>query len=174
MVSIFSADWRNDLLRWIADAGNITTGTIADARISNTLPPDKAFRRGNILGPVSQLGGVPSGALVNWGSNPNGAFVQIADGTQICGVTNSTSNQAINSAYGSLFVGSRTWNFPAEFAAPPSVPAPGVVWGSGASWGSITSAPTATAVTFRIFDAISRATGTSFQFSFFAEGRWFI
>lgn len=42
------------------------------------------FRRENILGTVSQSGGVPTGAVVERGSNANGEYVRFADGTQIC------------------------------------------------------------------------------------------
>lgn len=38
----------------------------------------------NILGVVSQSGGVPTGAIIQRSSNANGEFVRFADGTQIC------------------------------------------------------------------------------------------
>ncbi|PWE26520.1 hypothetical protein C4N9_21605 [Pararhodobacter marinus] len=38
----------------------------------------------NILGGVSQSGGVPTGAIIERGSNGNGVYVRFADGTQIC------------------------------------------------------------------------------------------
>src|SRR5690606_30482606 len=66
------------------DAGNLTTGTLDNARISATLTADKAFRRGNILGEVTESSGVPTGALLEYGSNANGSYVRFADGTQIC------------------------------------------------------------------------------------------
>lgn len=68
------------------DAANLNAGTLPDARVSATLAADKAFRRGNILGTVSQSGGVPTGAIVERGSNGNGSYVRFADGTQICWV----------------------------------------------------------------------------------------
>ena len=37
-----------------------------------------------VLGTVSQAGGVPTGAIIQRGSNANGEFVRFADGTQIC------------------------------------------------------------------------------------------
>ena len=46
--------------------------------------PAKLFRRDNILGTVSQSGGVPTGAIIERGSNANGEFVKFADGTLIC------------------------------------------------------------------------------------------
>lgn len=45
----------------------------------------------NILGTVSQSGGVPTGAVIERGSNANGEYVRFADGTQIC----TNSNAAI-------------------------------------------------------------------------------
>lgn len=43
-----------------------------------------AFRRGTLLGTVSQSAGVPTGAVIERGSNANGEYVRFADGTQIC------------------------------------------------------------------------------------------
>lgn len=42
------------------------------------------FNQGNIVGTVSQSGGIPTGAVVERGSNANGEYVRFADGTQIC------------------------------------------------------------------------------------------
>jgi glutamate dehydrogenase/leucine dehydrogenase len=43
-----------------------------------------AYSRDNILGTVSQSAGVPTGAIIERGSNANGEFVKYADGTMIC------------------------------------------------------------------------------------------
>ena len=50
----------------------------------NALPVAELYRRSNILGTVSQLAGVPTGAIIERGSNANGEYVRFADGTQIC------------------------------------------------------------------------------------------
>lgn len=42
------------------------------------------FSRGNVLGPVSQVGGVPTGAVIEVITNGNGMATRWADGTQIC------------------------------------------------------------------------------------------
>ncbi len=79
------------------DAANLTAGLLNVERIPATLTPDKAFRRGNILGTVSQSGGMPTGAIIERGSNANGEYVRFADGTQICrnvGLTSSGSASA--------------------------------------------------------------------------------
>ena len=46
--------------------------------------PAEVFKQSNILGTVSQSGGVPTGAIIERGSNANGKFVKYADGTMIC------------------------------------------------------------------------------------------
>jgi hypothetical protein len=43
----------------------------------------------NILGPVSQTGGTPTGAVIERGSNANGDYIRFADGTQMCTNANS-------------------------------------------------------------------------------------
>lgn len=49
-----------------------------DGYLADKFGPD------NILGTVSQSAGVPTGALIERGSNANGEYVRLADGTQIC------------------------------------------------------------------------------------------
>jgi hypothetical protein len=39
---------------------------------------------GSMVGTVSESGGVPTGALIESGSNVNGFYTRFADGTQIC------------------------------------------------------------------------------------------
>jgi hypothetical protein len=41
----------------------------------------KDFNQNNILGTVSQTAGVPTGAIIESGSNANGSYVELADGT---------------------------------------------------------------------------------------------
>ena len=42
------------------------------------------YGKNNVLGTVSQSAGVPTGAVIERGSNANGSYVRFADGTQIC------------------------------------------------------------------------------------------
>lgn len=66
----------------------------------------RMFHTGNILGTVSQSGGVPTGAIIERGGNANGEYVRYADGTQICWVSTTTGN-----------AGSKTFSFPAAFSS---------------------------------------------------------
>jgi hypothetical protein len=81
--------------------------------------PDSAgeiYNRGNILGTVSQSGGVPTGAIIERGSNTNGEFVRYADGTQICKLT--FTGIAVNLPPNTVTL--ITWIFPTTFAVNPS------------------------------------------------------
>lgn len=44
----------------------------------------KLLEKTDIVGAVSQAGGIPTGAIIERGSNANGDYVRFADGTQIC------------------------------------------------------------------------------------------
>lgn len=94
------------------DAANLTAGLLNVGRIPATLTPDKAFRRGNILGTVSQAGGIPTGAIIERGSNANGEYIRWADGTQICMHRMTLAHAAATDLI-------TTWTFPAPFAAAP-------------------------------------------------------
>jgi len=79
-------------------------GTLADAQLTTH------YKRSNILGTVSQSGGVPTGALIEYGSNANGVYAKFAGGLQICWHSVTTSGTA------GVF-----WVFPAAFASEPAV-----------------------------------------------------
>lgn len=58
------------------NASDTTAGRLARA--------DFSYSPGNLLDAVAHSGGVPSGGVIERGSNGNGEFVRFADGTQIC------------------------------------------------------------------------------------------
>ena len=68
------------------------------------------FGTDNLLGTVSQSGGVPTGAVIERGSNANGEYVRFADGTQICTHRIASSTSA-----------AVTWTFPVAFTTWDSV-----------------------------------------------------
>ena len=78
---------------------------------------------------------------------------------QICTLNAIRTNVAINSAYGSLYIGSYRWTFPKAFTSTPAVTVGRLQWGTGASWGSVSDAGPNYAV-LRAFDTVSRASGT--------------
>lgn len=144
-----------------------TLGQIPNAQVRNDLTPDKAFRRGNVLGTVSQSGGVPTGAVIERGSNANGEYVRFADGTQICWSRTATS--ADNSeAHTGTYRGSGLWTFPAVFSSIPislSTSEVGGRWGGLAQPGGNSSAT--------LFHFRMQPSSTVGSIGGLAIGRWF-
>ncbi|EKT4528861.1 hypothetical protein QEM33_001417 [Pseudomonas putida] len=132
----------------------------------------KAAAVADIVGQVSQSGGTPTGAIYERGSNVNGEYIKYADGTMVCWLYAVVTDQAIDTAYGSLFIGSRSWTFPAAFSAAPSVSLESRC-DTGASWSGLSGGVSATTAKARLIDAFSRALGVATVLSFTATGRWF-
>ena len=118
-----------------------------------------AFDSGNVLGTVTMAGSLPTGALIERGSNANGSYVRFADGTQICWSPEWTLD--INTAAGALFTSvDQTWIYPAAFSAIPQVAATGMnnlgIWASARSsattggWGRLWCTQVFTARTLRV------------------------
>lgn len=147
-----------------ANATDVTPGRLALA--------NHAYGPGNLLGPVSEAAGVPTGAVIERGANANGEYTRFADGTQICWNNINVTDQAISSPYGAVFVGLRIWAFPAMFSGMPTVCAPMCRWGTGATWASGHDVSNSQVI-FRFFDANSRSAGTTFTAGFLAVGRWY-
>jgi hypothetical protein len=160
----------------IALSGNASgTGTLTIAapntNSDRTLTlPDAAgemYNQGNILGTVSQSSGVPTGAIIESGSNANGEFVKYADGTMICtGSPGSTATT--NSAGGSIYNGTISWTFPATFSSEPtgaSIASSSVRWGGNFRDVTTTSAD--------VFQFAGSSSSTTTVVSAMAIGRWF-
>lgn len=81
-----------------------TTGRLARA--------DYAYGPGNVVGPVTEAAGLPTGAVIERGTTPDGEFTRFADGTLIC-----TMQALVNVATTSI----QSFPFPAPFVADPSV-----------------------------------------------------
>jgi hypothetical protein len=129
-----------------------------------------AFRRGTLLGAVSQSAGVPTGAVIERGSNANGQYVRFADGTQIC--THFVSVSGAATASGQIFNSpSNTWTFPAGFSNKPAFYA-NEAGGNGFTWAGLGGGATSTTnTTFSLFRAAA-ATASS-DVALCAIGRWF-
>lgn len=144
-----------------------TSDTTAGRLLTTGAGPVQAFRRGNILGTVGQASGVPTGAIIERGSNANGEFVRFADGTQIC--AHIVAGLEITTAANSLWRSNSTnWTFPAVFAAPPVVAASlGIL---DTRWVTCRAVSTTTgqARQYRTETTTSLA-----DYQFLAVGRWF-
>lgn len=134
-----------------------------------------AFDRGNVVGTVSQASGIPTGAIIEQGSNVNGRFVKYADGTMICWYYGTTS-YAINSASGTGVFNSTlvSLTFPVAFSANSAVPVvtPAAISPTGYySWAA--TEPGAANVTTCALRLVSPSGSATAYFSYIAIGRWF-
>ena len=82
--------------------GGTGGNTAATARAGLGL---KAAAVADVLGTVSQSGGVPTGAIFEKGSNANGEYVKFADGSMYCTAIGQVEQFA---AQGSLFISNQT------------------------------------------------------------------
>lgn len=131
--------------------------------------PAKLFRRDNILGTVTQSSGVPTGAIIERGSNANGQFVKYADGTLICTMDASYSN--ITTAVGGIFRSAiTTQTLPVAPASSTFMYAWASDSGAATIWGTARSTSSST-VEFAIFAASSISGARTARLG--AIGRWF-
>lgn len=126
-----------------------------------------------INGTVSQSSGVPTGALFERGSNSNGEFTRLADGTQFCWDESGTI--ASDTATGVVFNSAgQTWTYPATFSAKPVLTggATRVSSGTGSPWfgAPTTTGGDGTFGSYKLFSGSSNVTGTA---RLSAVGRWF-
>ena len=118
----------------------------------------EVYAQDAIIGTVSQTAGVPTGAVIERGSNANGEFERFADGLQICTRSITLSSGAAT-----------TWTFPAAFIAAPAVS--GSMIATVSSSLQQDSAPTATTASLSAWSSANarRADTGTVQ----ATGRWF-
>lgn len=64
------------------------------------------YHTGNAVSTVSQSGGIPTGGIIESGSNANGSYTKFADGTMICRIGDITISGAFT-----------TWSFPSVFSS---------------------------------------------------------
>ncbi|MDQ2067268.1 DUF2793 domain-containing protein [Xinfangfangia sp. CPCC 101601] len=126
------------------------------------------YGRANLLGPVSQSSGAPTGAVIERGTGANGDYVRFADGTQICSLAALSLAHASTALAGLFRSADVTWSYPAAFAAAPVVS--GAV-DDGDCWLVTQGAPGASAAVLRALAAVSKSGALNLRIQ--AVGRWF-
>jgi hypothetical protein len=151
------------------------TGVTSMPLLIAALQAAGAYGKTNVLGTVSQASGVPTGAVIERGSNSNGEYVKFADGTMICTFRADGAPQAVISSTGSMFqAGSEiTWNFPSTFIAVPMISSAVARNDAAPVMGCYHRTVTTTATTWRIWSSISMAAGNVKDVYLTAIGRWF-
>lgn len=167
-----AADGTLKLARGNAGATTQDILTVDAAGIMSAVGGKLIFNRGNILGTVSQTAGVPTGAVIERGSNANGEYVRFADGTLICYVP---------------YVGAVTFSATTvtglqivliTLAAPSASTIAFAVNGGGnhsggQGWAAQSSAKSATQIICNYYSASNATTSTGTDLLITAIGRWF-
>ena len=141
----------------------------------NNLRNDMGFAA---VGTVSQSGGVPTGAIIQRGSNANGEFVRYADGTMICTRNISFSDFDINQARGVLFDSAPvTGTLPSSFLSANSYVFTFSLNSFGGALGSVFAGgrqdrTSSSSVRVSLMSGESK-TGLTFEGQILAIGRWF-
>jgi len=91
-------------------------GSAANGKIPVFSGPNAAAVR-SLAGSVSQSGGVPTGDIIERGSNTNGEYFRLADGTQLCWGSFTGTGVAITQGWaGGFRNGTGGGTFPASFS----------------------------------------------------------
>lgn len=132
----------------------------------------EVYHEANIVGPC-QIGpeNIPIGSVIesNVGeaNPPNGRYLRLADGTQICRFGPTVSSLPIGTSYyGGFRCPYQTWTFPVPFAATPQV-FPHCTDAFGATKGAVSLVDAQFAAT-----AVTSQTAASRSFDLLAVGRW--
>lgn len=155
---------------WLATATSPIRWTRWTSTNNGSWPNPWFKMPGDMVGTVSQSGGVPFGAIMERGANANGEYVRFADGSQIC--TKSLSGTITATAFGTVFrdstaIGAGNWA--ANFSAIPSVSAH---MNNANAWGAPFSA-SATGHGGMVIYTASAVSGFALTVYMSAIGRWF-
>lgn len=146
-------------------SGAAVQGSATDTTVGKLARADFTYGPGNVLGTVSEAAGVPTGAVIQQGTNAQGDYVRFADGTQICTASLAVDIHQANA--GLFWSGTANHDFPMPFVGTPS--ASGSLESSANGWVN-GRAGSATAWSFAGF-ATTSTTGETV--SLIAIGRWY-
>ena len=128
------------------------------------------FHQGNVLGPVSQSSGVPTGAIIERDANGDGAYIKFADGTLICWHTQTVNLTIATGLHGGFRSGGQIWNYPAEFASAEVVVTATVR--SSTAFGANATPDSTTRCLWQV-TAVTTQAAADRTVSLMAIGRWF-
>lgn len=137
-------------------------------------PWRRLYHQGNIVGTVSQTGGVPTGAIIETGTNANGTYTKFADGSMICRGIADLGNVAVTTLaatglYTSAIQIGRT--FPAQFSGQPQCLLD-IATGNATCYSTKAGLPTASA-TQGFYVQSPQSQTVNVAVSYIAYGRWF-
>ncbi|WP_370207589.1 DUF2793 domain-containing protein [Pararhodobacter marinus] len=129
----------------------------------------------NLVGPVGQSAGIPTGAVLERGANANGSYVRLADGTQICWHAIDDTATAWGTAESGLFrrASPATWTYAALFSIPPCVTATAHIGNDWIAGCRPRGVPATNAVLLMPWSSSAPGTSTAKTIFACAIGRWF-
>jgi len=164
----------------ISAAQNVVTTSATDVTAGSLLTTGagvtQAYRAGNILGTVSQSAGVPTGAVIEAGSNANGSYTRFADGTMICRSIGASVNTSTWSTpnkfndYGTIDFASAFISTDISISLALETDAVG---SSGRQYASQYSTPSVGGVANVSFEFLGTVSGYTLRVTVLAIGRWF-
>lgn len=143
--------------------------------VGTEVPISRHYHTNNIVGTVSQSSGVPTGAIIERGSNANGEYVKFADGTMICIVIDKLlTNIAFPNAVGNLWQSDAiTSTYPATFASGMVRASTAVKYSGGTTRPLVAAGDySATSIFTLLHTSVQAASFTGALYSF-AVGRWY-
>lgn len=156
----------------VQKATHYSTGVEYERRVVSQNFTKKVLLVGDILGTVSQSGGVPTGSIMERGSNALGEYVKFADGTLIqTGEASPTVDTLISNSYGTtsgnMYYFNQTITFPVPFVNAAYCLSAGVtVRGTIGTIGR-------TSASAGLVQVRMTGNGVNVPFSWVAIGRWF-
>lgn len=161
------------------DATDTMPGRLLTTGAGHAQLDPSLYRQGNVLGTVAMAAGLPTGAVLEQGDTPEGYFLRLADGTQLCWMTRDLGailahgSGSFSSPYCTATL---TLTFPAPFAAPPVLTLNATIPGASAtarllhaSHGAVTATEAAGVQAWR---GNGNSTAGNAILSALAIGRW--
>lgn len=185
-----------DRLRQLVDQFGATLAGLGSVSTENVVPVAKGGTGGTtpalaraglqlgsaavaaIVGPVSQAAGVPTGAIIEFGSNANGEYYKFASGLMVClgQLTVSGASWRTSSTAGRFYSQPVSGTFAASFAASPRIfpSARDGAIGARSAWCSFISG-NASGIIEAYMSAIFAGTNQSdIPLDYIAVGRWHV
>lgn len=158
-------------------AGYAGTRTYERTSINNAWQSwRRVYNQEGILGTVSQLAGVPTGAIIERGSNANGGYIKFADGTMICilGTHTVTGTGWTATATSIKYSAIQTWTLPSSFISTPvfNVAIREQAVSSRSAWVT-NSTGGASSCTFYLASVSAATATTDIPVGLIAIGHWF-
>jgi len=129
------------------------------------------YNNSNIVGTVSESGGIPSGAIIERGSDANGTYIKYADGTLI-------TKQTVSLADGTAGTHTQTITLPAghintSYTVSVEMGASDIVNAGRFGWYLVERRTGRTTSGFDIYYSINTTLGSTFEIDITTIGTWF-